>query len=211
MTAKLKLLLLSSTVSIIWFAVILQITIAIPIYEAQGRSLAGTLVQLFSFFTILTNLLSAVCLTAIVLKPKSKVAVYFLRSHVFAGIALYIIIVGLTYNLVLRQLWHPVGLSKLADELLHSVNPLLFVFCWLVCAPKNLLKWGQAISWLLVPFVYSVYVFIRGALSHLYPYPFLDIDKLGLMQVIINSGFMLVAFLVIGLLLVWINNLLVKR
>ncbi|MEO3408002.1 Pr6Pr family membrane protein [Mucilaginibacter sp. CAU 1740] len=210
-TAKLKLLLLISTVSIIWFALILQIAIAIPVHLAQGRSLGGTLVLLFSYFTILINLLAAISLSVIVLKPKSNGAVYFLQSHVFAGITLYITIVGLTYNLVLRQLWQPVGLFKLADELLHSVDPLLFVICWLLFAPKTVLKWKQALNWLWVPFIYSVYIFIRGAISHLYPYPFMDIDKFGIQQVIINSGFMLIAFLVIGLLLVWINNIIAKR
>jgi len=195
---------------IIWFSLILQITISISAYLKTGRSLGGTLVQLFSYFTILSNLLAAICLTAL-FKANSRLGKYFFQSRVFSAIALYITIVGLVYNLVLRSLWHPEGLFKLADELLHSANPVLFVVYWLVYVPKANLKWSQALSWLWFPLGYSVYIFIRGSISHLYPYPFLNIDTLGLSRVAINSLLMLVAFLLIGFLFVWINRGIAKR
>jgi hypothetical protein len=195
---------------IIWFSLILQITISISAYLKTGRSLAGTLVQLFSYFTILSNLLAVICLTAL-FKAYSRLGKYFFQPHVFSAIALYITIVGLVYNLVLRSLWHPEGLFKLADELLHSVNPVLFVVYWLVYVPKGSLKWSHALSWLWFPLSYSVYIFIRGSISHLYPYPFLNVDALGLSRVAINSLLMLIAFLLIGFLFVWINRVIVKR
>ncbi|HEX8024465.1 Pr6Pr family membrane protein [Mucilaginibacter sp.] len=195
---------------IIWFSLILQITISIFAYLKEGRSLGGTLVQLFSYFTILSNLLAAICLTAL-FKTNSRLGKYFFQPRVFSAIALYITIVGLVYNLVLRSLWHPEGLFKLADELLHSVNPVLFVVYWLVYVPKASLKWSRALSWLWFPLGYSVYIFIRGSISHLYPYPFLNIDTLGLSRVAINSLLMLVAFLLIGFLFVWINRVIAKR
>jgi hypothetical protein len=209
-TAKGRKWLYISTV-IIWFSLILQISIAIPKYLQTGRSLAGTLIQLFSYFTILTNLFAATCLTSVLLIANVRIRKYFLQSHIFSAIALYITIVGLVYNLVLRSLWHPEGLSKLADELLHSVNPVLFVVYWLIYVPKANLKWTQALSWLWFPFIYSVYIFIRGNISHLYPYPFLDIDTWGLSRVAINSLLMLVAFLFFGFLFIWINRIMAKR
>lgn len=199
-----------STVSVLWFGLILQIAISIPDYLKTGRSLGGTLVQLFSYFTILINLLAAICLTAL-FKTNSRLGKYFFQPRILSAIALYITIVGSVYNMVLRGLSHPEGLSRLADELLHAVNPVLFVVYWLVYAPKANLKWMDALNWLWVPFIYSVYVFIRGSISHLYPYPFLNIDKLGVSQVAINSLMMLVAFLLIGFLFVWINRLMAKR
>lgn len=195
---------------IIWFSLILQITISIPAYLKEGRSFAGTLVQLFSYFTILSNLLAVICLTTL-FKVNSRFGKYFFQPRVFSAIVLYITIVGLVYNLVLRSLWHPEGLFKLADELLHSVNPVLFVVYWLVYAPKANLKWMEALNWLWFPLGYSVYIFIRGSISHLYPYPFLNIDTLGLSRVAVNSLLMLVAFLLIGFLFVWVNRIIAKR
>lgn len=199
-----------TTVSVLWFSVILQITIAIPGYLDAGRTIAGMLVQIFSFFTILTNLLAAIALTAL-FKTDNRLGKYFFQPRVFSAIALYITIVGIVYNLVLRNLWHPEGLFKLADELLHSVNPLLFVIYWLLYIPKANLKWIEALNWLWFPFIYSVYIFIRGRISHLYPYPFLNIDTLGLSRVAVNSLLMLIAFLLIGFLFVGLNRVIAKR
>lgn len=199
-----------ATVSVLWFGLILQIAIAIPDYLQKGRTPGGTLVQLFSYFTILVNLLAAICLTAL-FNINSRLGKYFFQPIVLSAIALYITIVGLVYNLILRGLWHPEGLFRLADELLHSVNPALFVLYWVLYAPKANLKWMQALSWLWFPFIYSVYVFIRGSISHLYPYPFLNVDNLGVSKVAVNSLLMLIAFLFIGFLFVWINRIAVKR
>ncbi len=196
---------------IIWFGLVLQIAISIPAYLMAGRSLAGALVQLFSYFTILSNLLAAICLAAVLFKINTRLGKYFSQSQVFSAVALYITIVGMVYNLVLRNLWHPKGLLKLADELLHSVNPILFVVYWLIYIPKANLKWAQALSWLWFPLIYSVYIFVRGSISHLYPYPFLNIDILGLARVAINSLLMLIAFLSIGFLFVWVNRVMARR
>lgn len=196
---------------IIWFGLVLQIAISVPAYLKAGRSLAGTLVQLFSYFTILSNLLAAIYLAAVLFKINTRLEKYFSQSQVFSAVALYITIVGVVYNLVLRNLWHPKGLFKLADELLHSVNPILFVAYWLIYIPKANLKWTQALSWLWFPFIYSVYIFVRGSISHLYPYPFLNIDILGLFRVAINSLLMLIAFLSIGFLFVWVNRVMARR
>jgi hypothetical protein len=199
-----------STVSVLWFGLILQTALSIPDYLKTGRSLGGTLVQLISYFTILVNLLAAICLTAL-FKTNSGLGKYFFQPRILSAVALYITIVGLVYNLVLRGLSHPEGLSRLADELLHAVNPVLFVVYWLAYAPKSTLKWMEALNWLWFPFIYSVYIFIRGSISYLYPYPFLNVDKLGVSQVAINSLLMLIAFLLIGFLFIWMNRLLVKR
>lgn len=48
-------------VIVTWFALVLQFSISIPAYLANGRSLCSTLVQLFSYYTILSNLLIVIC------------------------------------------------------------------------------------------------------------------------------------------------------
>lgn len=50
-----------------WFAVIMQFMISIPDYLAKGRTLAGSVVQLLSYFTIQSNILVAFSLTVILL------------------------------------------------------------------------------------------------------------------------------------------------
>ncbi|MEN0053677.1 MAG: Pr6Pr family membrane protein [Mucilaginibacter sp.] len=190
----------------IWFGLILQFCISMPDLLHKGWSLPGALVQFFSFFTIQCNILAGLSLIALLLKPQSWLHNFFSRGYVFTGIILYIIIVGLVYNIILRGIWQPTGLLKLADELLHVVNPLLFIVYWLIFVRKQKLKWSQALNWLWYPFLYLLYVLIRGALTNLYPYPFIDAGKLGYNVIIINSLGLLAVFLLLGLLLVFITR-----
>ena len=82
------------------------------------------------------------------------------------------------YNLVLRFLWDPQGWQLVADELLHTVIPLLFLLYWFLFVKRRNLYWKDAFLWLIYPFVYLLYVFFRGAITGLYPYPFIDVPAL---------------------------------
>jgi len=190
----------------VWFSLVVQFCISIPAYINDGRSLPGTLVQLFSYFTIQVNLLAGLGLGALLLKPSTAFNKYFSQGYVLTGIALYITIVGLVYNIILRSLWHPIGLFKLTDELMHLINPILFVVYWLIFVPKERLKWTQSLSWLWFPFLYLVYILIRGAITQIYPYPFIDAGKLGYYSIIIHSLLLLVVFLLLGLLLILLTR-----
>ncbi len=106
---------------ITWFGLVLQFSISIPAYLDKGCSLISALIQLFSFYTILSNLLMVIALTAILIAPKSACGRFFSKGTTLTSIVLYMTIVGLTYNILLRNIWQPEGLFKLADELLHVV------------------------------------------------------------------------------------------
>src|ERR1700749_3794945 len=97
-------------VLIIWFSVVLQFSISMALYFKQGRTAAGGLVELFSYFTILTNLLAVICLTILLIAPKSTAGRFFARPGVLTATAAYIAIVFLIYNIILRSIWHPEGL-----------------------------------------------------------------------------------------------------
>ena len=57
-----------------WFAVALQLYLIIL---NRVASLPETIVRFFSFFTIQTNILVAICFTFLWLKPKSKWGFFF--------------------------------------------------------------------------------------------------------------------------------------
>lgn len=170
-----------------WFGIVLQFSISIPAYLAGGRSLSNTIVQLFSYYTILSNLLMVICLTVILIAPKTAWGRFFVKNTVLTSVALYITIVALIYNIALRNLWHLEGLFKLANELLHVVNPVLFIIYWFAFVPKTGLRHRSVLPWLWFPFIYFIYVLIRGAISGDYPYPFLNVAKSGYAQVMFNA------------------------
>ena len=192
-----------------WFALILQFYLSMTAYLAKGRTLAGSLVEFFSYFTIQCNLLTAIGLTAVALNGFNKG--FFSRRGVLTAIAVYISIVCLVYNIVLRGTVHPVGWHRVADELLHAVCPPLFVLFWVIYVPKQNINWKDAFSWLWYPFFYLVYILIRGSLSALYPYFFLNAVNLGYPQVFINIAMLMVVFLAFCMLYVFIARLITRR
>jgi hypothetical protein len=183
--------------AISWFALLLQLYLIIV---NRKLGLAATIVQYFSYFTILTNILVAICFTSLLLKP--GVNNFFNKPKTLAAMAVYITIVGAIYNLVLRQLWNPQGWQLLADNLLHTVVPILFVGYWVVAVPKRNLRWKDFLPWLIYPAIYLVYILIRGALTNLYPYPFTDVGTYGYATVGMNSLWVMVGFIVVSLLFI---------
>src|ERR1700712_4025995 len=76
---------------IVWTAITLQFCISIPAYLQAGQSVAGAVVQLLSYFTILSNILAGIVLTVMIIKPQPASGGFFKRGSVVTGITLYII------------------------------------------------------------------------------------------------------------------------
>ena len=195
--------LLTIMIALGWFAIMAQFYLII---ENRIASIPETVIRFFSFFTILTNILVALCCTVLLLNNNSKWRIFFSNKNTLTAIAVYITIVGVVYNLILRFLWKPEGLQWIVDELLHSVIPILFSILWLQFIPKGRLQMKSVFAWLLYPLVYLIFILIRGSFSGFYPYPFIDVINLGYNKVVVNSTGMLGAFLVISVLFVLIDR-----
>lgn len=208
MKNKIRLSYIALTALIVWFGLGLQFYISTRQYMAQGRSVVGAIVQILSFYTIQTNMLIAVALTAILIKPASAWGRFFSRASVLTAITVYIIIVGLVYAVILKGIWEPKGLFKLTDDLLHTVSPVVFVVFWLVFVPKENIKWQRILSWAIFPFLYLIYSLIRGSITGDYPYDFINARMISYQQIAINSGLVLIAFLAISAAFIAISRLL---
>lgn len=169
-------------------------------------SLIGGLVSFFSYFTVLSNTLVATVLTCEMTSRESAARRWFLQPSVSSGIAVSIAVVAVGYNLLLRHLWHPEGWQRLADELLHVVMPLLFLGYWWCCVDKGTLRWRHIALWVIYPLVYFAYALLRGHVLAVYPYPFIDVEKLGYPQVFVNAGGLLAGFVVIALIVISVNR-----
>ncbi|MGN6494975.1 MAG: Pr6Pr family membrane protein [Agriterribacter sp.] len=185
-----------------WAAVLLQLFL---ILQNRTVSVTETLLRFFTFFTILSNLLVAICFTVTAMRSRYPGA-FFARPVVQSAVTVYIIIVGVVYNLVLRFLWAPQGLQRLVDELLHSVMPVYFFVYWLVYVPKASLSWKNIFPWLIFPACYLVVVLVRGAYTNYYPYPFLEVNVLGYPKVFVSAAFIMAAFILFSGLLIWIGR-----
>lgn len=170
-----------------------------------------TLVKFISFYTILTNILVALCFTFVLAGRSSKWGKFFSRPTVLTAVTVNIVVVGAVYNTILRFLWAPEGFQFVIDELLHSLMPLVFLFYWLIFVPKNMLEWKQVFPWMLYPLVYFIYILTRGALTEQYPYPFIDVTLLGYPQVLIAGALLTIVFFFLSLAFIGIAKVMSRR
>ena len=185
--------------SIAWFGILAQFYLIIV---NRVASVPETIFRFFAYFTINTNLLIALCLTFIGFNIKTNIGRFFSRPFTVSAITVYIIIVGLVYNTILRTLWQPQGLQMIVDEVLHSVTPVLFILFWGIFTPTQDLKWKYAFSWLTYPLVYILYALIFGAITKFYPYLFVDVNRYGYTKALYNTGLVLFAIFLLSLILI---------
>ncbi|WP_223466606.1 Pr6Pr family membrane protein [Pseudomonas sp. GL-RE-26] len=194
-----------------WAGLSIQMYLIFHSRWTLGASLIGGLMSFFSYFTVLSNTLVATVLTCEWTSRESAARRWFLQPWVSSAIAVSIAVVSLAYNLLLRHLWHPEGWQWLADELLHDIMPLLFLGYWWRCVPKGTLRVWHIALWVIYPLLYFAYSLLRGHLLAVYPYPFVDVDKLGYPQVFINAGGLLAGFVVIALLVIGLDRWRARR
>lgn len=190
-----------------WIALVLQLYLIIV---NRTASIPETLLRYFGFFTILTNIAVAVSCTLVYLKGISIKGHFLTRPKTLTATAVYITIVGLIYNLILRFQWAPQGLAKLVDELLHSVIPVLFIFFWVKFVPKQDIQWKNIPAWLIYPLLYLGYTLLRGSFVNWYPYPFINVPELGYSKALANSGMVTIVFIVIAALFTGIAKMMHK-
>ncbi|MET0244908.1 MAG: Pr6Pr family membrane protein [Flavitalea sp.] len=161
------------------------------------------MIRFFSFFTIQNNLLVTLFATARFFNTRSNPTGYISSASVQTALTMYIVIVGIVYNAILRSLWAPAGWQLVADNLLHTVIPILMLIYWIFWVDTRKLHFSNIPAWIIYPFCYLIYSLIRGYFVNWYPYPFLEINKLGIMPVLINSGLLLLMLIVISVIFVF--------
>ncbi len=177
-------------------AIIGWITLVVRIYlkiTTSGLPLIESLVQFFSFFTILTNLLVTIYCTVNLLSSNQKNQTnLFLKQETLTALTVFILMVGTVYHLVLKSLWNPEGLLMITDEIHHTFVPLGTLALWIVSKNNKSGNLKSLYGWLLYPFLYLSIILINGSFSDFYPYPFLNVTELGLGRVMVNSFYLLI-------------------
>ena len=182
-------------------ALVCWVGIALNLWTRYSHThdLLASLWALARFFTILSNVALAIGMTALALGRR-------VSATVVGGMTLAILLVGVVYATLLKGL-HPLsGAALIADYLLHDASPILAAIYWLLFVPRGRVGWSAPWYWLLFPLVYFAYALARGRIDGRYPYPFIDVAKLGWQQVALNGAGIAFAFILAGFLLVWIDR-----
>ena len=183
-----------------WFAVFGQFL------TSHADSVAST-INYLSYFTIFSNILVATTLTAAALAPRSSLGRFLLRPTTATAGALYITVTGIVFYVILSRLYHLEGWTLIFDHLLHYVMPPAYVLFWLVFIPKGTLHLRNVPGFLVFPLAYAAWTLIHGPLSGFYPYPFVDVPKLGYPRVFLNIVEFVIFFSLVGSCYVLVDRL----
>lgn len=136
--------------------------------------MGANVVNFFSYFTNLSNLLAAGIL---LLTARTRAAsVWIDRGRAIS--AMNMAVVGIVFTLLLRN--EDLGaLQPWVNFVLHDLMPCAVVLDWLLDPPSTRLSIRDRVQFLVFPAAYLAYSLIRGAQTGWYPYPFLNPTHVG--------------------------------
>jgi len=206
-TPSVSSLTLAAIIAVIaWVSLLAQADVTIDRTLARGLTVVDGLARMSSYLTNLTVLACAICFTSVALwKHRSPLVRFFHQPTVVTAVVVYMVFVGIAYNLLLRGIWTPTSYRRVLNESLHSALPMLATLYWVLFVPRFQLRPRHCVLWLVYPFAYLGITFWRGSLSDFYPYPFIDVETLGLRQVLVNSALLFGGFLMLLAVFVGIN------
>jgi hypothetical protein len=159
----------------------------------------------FSFFTIQSNIIGVTALFALVLVPRAR------RSPLFDGArsaaVLYMGITGVVFALLLSGLQEELQTTiPWVDFVVHQLMPVVLVADWLVDPPRHRLPRWTVLAWLSYPLAWFGYTLVRGEAVDWYPYPFVDVSRIGYDGVLGRSVVLAIGFAAAGAALLWLGN-----
>jgi hypothetical protein len=153
---------------------------------------AGRIFNVFCFFTIQSNLIVGVTSLMLALDPERR-SMTFDTFRLIGIVA--IVITAVVYHSALRDLMELQSWALVADRILHTVVPVLAVVTWLIHGPRG--RATRRTMWLslLFPIAWFAFTLIRGPIADFYPYPFVDVTRLGYAKVLVNAVWVGVLYL----------------
>ena len=191
-----------------WITLVIQFVLLIG---NRVTAVPEAILRYFTYFTILTNILAAVTYTAVWINPATGWLKKFVMPSRISAVTVYMTVVGIIYNTILRNLRPIYGVELIVDEFLHVILPLSILFFWIFFVRRSELKWKMALTWLSYPLGYILLVMLVGALTGFYPYPFADAGKLGYPMALTNGFWVLTGFLVLSLVLIGLGKIKTKK
>ena len=183
----------------------------------------------YIYFTNISNYLAAGIMFAELIQTTRK------RGDSFVTVAprlrfinmLGLVLTFLVFNLLLAgdPARDPALNYKVECMLCHIVLPVMYVIDWLMFYEHGKVRWTWPVLSALYPIAYLIYVFAHAALwrfgsgvmNHagtapvIYPYFFLNPEKVGINGVAMWIGVLLIGFILGGFLFLLVDRLMMKR
>lgn len=187
-----------------WFAltalcvaagIAIQLGISATSPEFFGGSPLNRALNVFAFFTIQSNLIvGGTCLLLALDLDRRSTLFEVLRLTGLVAITVTFVV----FHVALSRLLDLDTWAQVANQLQHTIVPVLAVVGWLVFGPRGRTSKQVARYTVIFPLAYMVFTAIRGPLaSNWYPYPFADVHALGYPRVAVNA--LWISLLFVGL------------
>jgi hypothetical protein len=165
-------------------AIIAQLGLNLAGAAAEGKQLWRVPVDLYGYFTIWSNTLVALVTGWFAAGGSERRLLG--RPWLLAATVVYVVVVGLIYNILLAGANPQAGVRKAIDVIFHTVIPIAYPLWWLTQTRRGRLGWGALLPTLVFPVAYSLVAMTKGAMTGKYAYFFIDIGRYGVPQVLIN-------------------------
>ena len=153
------------------------------------------LIDLFSYFTIWSQIMVGVVMTLLYLNPARDGKLF--RVFRIDSI-LMITVTGVVYNLLLGPNYPPQGLNQISSPIEHTITPLITVLVFIIAGPRGWFSLKNVAAALVVPIIYVFYTLFRGAIIGKYPYDFFDVVNKGYASVLIFVIVILIASITVA-------------
>lgn len=194
---------------------------AVDADTAWGGHLPTVATNFLSFFTIESNLLAVVTLAIGAIwawtsgRGAEREPGWF--AVLLICVSTYMIVTGIVYNLLLRNVELPQGVTVVwANEVLHVAIPLFLLADVLFAPNRRALAWRAVPIAAIFPIVWAVYTLIRANAivapatgePWWYPYPFLDPHQVPGEYLGVTAYIIGIAAVIIGVatLVVWVGR-----
>ncbi len=177
--------------------------------SAPGWSGAPTrLFETFSYFTEWSNILVAVVATYLA-RHQGPASNWWRALQLCA--TMMITVTGIVYAGFIGPYKQLSGWDYLTNPIQHIIVPLAMVLAWFITGPRGGIDRGVILRSLVIPVAWVPFILIRGAITHTYPYGFLNVEVLGYAVSLMAIGFTLVFALVCILIFAGFDRWLTRR
>lgn len=149
-------------------------------FNSNTLAVDFTAVNFFSYFTIQSNILTAIILVvsglSLLLSNKEKKLVSLLRG----SSVLYMSLTAIIFAILLTEIAaKDPYILPWANTIFHRIVPLFVIADWVLLPPKNKLNYKDIFFWFIFPLLWLLYSYLRVFLTGWYSYHFLDPNQVG--------------------------------
>lgn len=175
----------------------------------------------YDFYAYYTNLSNFVCMGVVVAaliqtvkKAKHNEDGFVQTAPSFTILSVILILVTfLVYNILLAKenTVQDYFLSP-SNLLMHVILPVMFILHWVLFYEHGKMRWYHPLMCTVMPLIYVAFILVRAAIlknvqgAMLYPYFFLNVDKLGWGGFFAWLSILVVLFVIIGYIFFFFDN-----